>query len=250
MKKDILIAVVKTDQDLEWLRKQHLYRIPARWAPRRKPGWIAFYEPKAALRRGRVLLTDGFEGRVRYWGRVRGWRRLPRVKILPRETAHPRAQQTYWLAKLATLERLAKPIGNRNRMRVVFGKTSLERLKTATDVKELFGIPLIEEKIEQALRRAQIPIQREHSVRVSGRRFRLDFAVFCRRGKIAIECDGLRWHSSKPHQARDRLKDACLREAGWKVVRLGEKEIMERPGECLDRVRQKARSLGGWRASF
>jgi len=53
----------------------------------------------------------------------------------------------------------------------------------------------------------------------------IDFAVFKKGEKIAIEVDGERWHSSKKAKKRDRFKDYMLRREKWKVIRIKEREI-------------------------
>jgi len=53
--------------------------------------------------------------------------------------------------------------------------------------------------------------------------FVIDFVILVK--KIAIEVDGIHWHSSKKAKKHDRFKDYQLRREGWKVIRIKEEEI-------------------------
>lgn len=61
-------------------------------------------------------------------------------------------------------------------------------------------------------------------------RHRLDFALK-RNGctaRIAVECDGFRYHDASPEQAtRDRARDRELAALGWVVVRYTGKELIQ-----------------------
>ncbi|WP_339063542.1 DUF559 domain-containing protein [Tepidibacillus marianensis] len=49
-------------------------------------------------------------------------------------------------------------------------------------------------------------------------KYRIDIAF--PQYKIAIECDGHQFHSSKEAKERDKRKDKLLRSKGWKVIRI------------------------------
>jgi very-short-patch-repair endonuclease len=85
----------------------------------------------------------------------------------------------------------------------------------------------------------------EYSVSKSARKYRIDLATFCKKGNVAIECDNLKAHSSKFQIVKDRRKDNFLKSFGWKVVRLKEKDIIERLSYCTDRIQKVVASLGG-----
>ena len=50
-----------------------------------------------------------------------------------------------------------------------------------------------------------------------------DFALLDK--KIIIEVDGEHWHSGKKKQKKDRFRDYMLKRAGWKTIRIPEKDI-------------------------
>ena len=53
--------------------------------------------------------------------------------------------------------------------------------------------------------------------------FIADFALLDK--KIIIEVDGKKWHSGKKKQKKDRFRDYMLKRAGWKTIRIPEKDI-------------------------
>jgi len=60
--------------------------------------------------------------------------------------------------------------------------------------------------------------------------FRADFAFADRR--LVVECDGRAWHDA----ARDKRRDARLREMGWEVLRITGSDIVRTPTECARKV--------------
>jgi len=110
---------------------------------------------------------------------------------------------------------------------------------------QLYNVTPIEQMVEDGLQRAGIHAIPQRVVVGGTRRCRLDFAVFCTRGSIAIECDNTASHQSPIQRARDRQKDAFLHSIGWTVVRLSEREIVTDLPECITRVHAMIRTFGG-----
>lgn len=73
------------------------------------------------------------------------------------------------------------------------------------------------------------------------REYRVDFALFNRAEpsvKIAVECDGHKFHEKTKEQAqRDKARDRSLQTAGFKVLRFTGSEIYRRPVDCAREVR-------------
>jgi very-short-patch-repair endonuclease len=64
--------------------------------------------------------------------------------------------------------------------------------------------------------------------------YQVDF-LLPRRMKV-IECDGSDWHSLAENILRDRRKSTFLRNLGYQVFRLSEKDILSSPEDCIDIV--------------
>lgn len=230
----MLVGVLKHPRDLEIFRRERWYRIPVRYAPARQYSYLALYQPAVFGRRGKC---------IRYYARVLERQTIRRYRLLPDELAHPRARESYVRVRVGRIQTLRHPIRNIVPRRVTFGFTTLHRLRTAQDMLQLYDVAPIEQMVADGLQRAGIRAIAQPIVSDGRRRCRLDFAVRCRRGSIAIECDNLASHSSPAHRARDRSKDAFLRRLGWTVVRLPERDIVSDLPGCIVRVQAAMRTL-------
>ncbi len=233
----VLIGVVNRKKDLEILLKKRWYRIPVRHAPRRKPDFIAFYQT-------RVFGKEG--GAVQYYASVKKFSVTTRKRLLPDEKNHPRADDRYYRVDLRRIRKTPRRIGNRSRRRISFGFTTLGRLLKAGEISRLFDISPIEEIMRRALAKKRIPASHEYCVMQKRRiRYRLDFAVFCRKGRIAVECDSEKWHLQRKQRVKDRARDRWLKKRGWTVLRFPGKKIREDLEGCVKTVRRTMRKLGG-----
>ncbi len=97
--------------------------------------------------------------------------------------------------------------------------------------------------IARRLKQLGIKTRPEFPITIRGKRFRIDFAIFCAQGKIAIECDNAKAHANKVQKAKDKVKDFYLRRDGWRVIRLKERDIVERLDWCMDRIHKTAQLL-------
>ena len=234
-KKTVLVCILKHKRDRRILLQERWYRIPVAYLPRRKFTHLAFYQP---IEFGR------FGKRIQYYARVLKGGIVKRIDLLPKEKNHPRAYEDYVRIEVAWVKKLAHPIKNIIPRRVSFGFTSLRSLLKAGDILELYGIPPTEQIIERGLQRLGIKTEKEFTISKDGKRYRLDLAVFCRKGRIAIECDNLKAHSGA-QVGKDKIKDAFLRRHGWHVIRLKEPDITERLDYCLGLVAKVVERLGG-----
>jgi very-short-patch-repair endonuclease len=237
--KTVLVAVVGRQKDLLLARRDRWYRIPVRHAPRRNPDYIAFYQTSAF----------GAEGKaIRYFAAVRSISPTSRRRLLPDERNHPRAAARYYRFELGPLRRTPRVIRNRTRRRITFGFTTLGKLRRSSEICRLFDISPVEEIMRGLLRRRRIPASHEYCVMERKRlRYRLDFAIFCRKGRLAVECDNEKWHLSKRQRVRDRRRDRWLSRRGWTVLRFPGAMIREDPTRCTRQVRTAIRRLGGIR---
>lgn len=233
----VLVGVVNRREDLETALKRRWYRIPVRRAPRRRPDFVAFYQ----------TLAFGGEGKaICYYASAKRFSVTTRRKLLPGERDHPRAGEKYYRVELGRPRKTPRRIENRTRRRVTFGFTTLRKLLRAGEVSYLFDISPIEEIMRRALRKERIPAAHEYCVVHKGRvRYRLDFAILCKRGQVAVECDSEKWHLQRAQRIRDRRRDLWLRNRGWTVLHFAGADIRENLGNCVKTVRRTIRSLGG-----
>lgn len=227
--KGVLVGVLKNKRDLRILLKHGWYRIPAVHMPKRKFSYIAFYQPISFGKKGK---------RIEYYARVFKKTVVRRIDLLPKEKNHPRALDKYIKIQCKEIKKSPRVIKNIMPRRVSFGFTTMKILLSAKNILELYGVPQTEEIIKNELQRAGIKTMREFSISVGDKRYRIDFAIFCEKGKIAVECDNDKAHRNKAQIERDRIKDLFLRRHGWRVVRLREKDIIENIRTCLTRIQK------------
>lgn len=232
----VLVGVLKSKRDLVLLLAERWYRIPLRYAPKQEFQYFAFYEPARFGKEGK---------RIRYYAKILERRAFLRCDILPREFSHPRASEPYLWFRLGKIQTLARPIKNTLPRRVSFGFTTLELLLNSKTILQLYNVPRTEEIVARALRRAKIPAKAQQWISGEGRRYCLDFAILCKRGKIAIECDNVKAHSGPRARARDAEKDLFLQNHGWEVIRLAEKDILLDLKRCVSRVYKVVRKYRG-----
>ncbi len=233
--KIVLVGVLKDKHDLNILLTENWYRIPVARSPKLKFNYLAFYQPALFGRQGK---------RIRYYARVLNHQTVKRSDLLPNESSHPRALDYYFRVRVGRVKKLPRPIRNIRPRRVSFGFTTLNRLLKSKNILQLYGVAPTEQIIENGLRRAGIKAIAQYTISNGQKRYRLDFAVFCQQGSIAIECDNKKAHSSARQREKDKIKNSFLRRRGWMVIRLSEHDIVFDSKGCLARVRKAVRKLG------
>ena len=131
-------------------------------------------------------------------------------------------------------------------MRMVFGFTSLSKLKRSSYIHQLFNVKPLELMMDSLLRKSNIKAENEYCIINKGKvKYRLDFAVFCRKGSINIECDNSRHHSQPAQKKKDDARDRYMKKKGWNVIRFTDREITEKPEQCIRNVKKLLKRLGG-----
>lgn len=233
----VLIGVVNRKKDLDIVLKKRWYRIPVKYAPVKKADFVAFYQTSVFGKEGKC---------IRYYGKITKVSVISRKKLLSDEKDHPRAGHDYYKLQLGPLKELPRRIKNLSRRRMTFGFTSLSKLLKSNEVSQLLKTRPIELMMERLLKKNKIKAKNEYSIMVKRRCcYRLDFALFCRKGKINIECDNEKWHSLPSQKNKDKKRDRYMKNHGWTVLRLEGKKIVNCPKHCIEAVKRTIRKLGG-----
>lgn len=236
-KQAVLVSVLGRKKDLEILLSNGWYRIPAAKLPARPFKWIAFYQTSAFGKEGK---------RIRYYGRVKEKKRVLRSDLLPDEPGHPGAKGEYYKFTFSGIKELPKPITNKTGMRFVFGFTTPSKLLRCRSLHVLFGIRPLEKIFRKALKRRKIYFFPEYPIILRRRiRYRLDIAIFCKRGKIDIECDMPKYHSGRRYK-HDKHRNNFLKRRGWMVIRFTDEDILFDIKKCLKEVEAAIARLGGF----
>lgn len=74
--------------------------------------------------------------------------------------------------------------------------------------------------------------------------YRIDMVAFDANGKVAIECDGERWHSSEEAICTDMERQAVLERLGWRFIRIRGSEYYRNPEKTIDRVVKELSDYG------
>ena len=248
--KIVLVGVLRNKRDLNILLTENWYRIPVAHAPIRQFNYLAFYQPALFGRQGK---------RIQYYARVLNYQTIRRSDLLPNESSHPRTHDYYLRIRVGKIKKLPRSIRNIIPRRVSFSFTTLNHLLKSKNILQLYNIVPTEQIVKDSLSRAGIKAVSQYYVSsdkkprtrfrqaqsVRGRRYCLDFAVFCKQGSIAIECDNKKAHSSLRQRKKDKIKNTFLRRHGWTVIRLPEHDIVSNLRGCIVRVKKAVRKLGG-----
>ena len=234
--KIVLVGVLKDKRDLNILLTENWYRIPVAYVPTRRFDYLAFYQPALFSYQGK---------RIRYYARVLNYQVIKRGDLLLDEPNHLRARDYYLRIRVGKIKKLPRPIRNIIPRRVSFGFTTLNRLLKSKNILQLYNIVPTEQIVGDGLSRAVIRTISQYYVLSNKKRYCLDFAVFCKRGSIAIECDNKKAHSSLHQREKDKIKNNFLRKQGWTVIRLPEDDIVSYLKGCIIRIKKVVRKLGG-----
>jgi very-short-patch-repair endonuclease len=238
IKKDGLIAILKEKSDLSILQDQGWYRIPVESAPKRwPPRWLAFYQPNN-------FGKDAY--RIRYYGQIKEINIVKRYEIFPNEISSERSEREYYILTLEKLEELAKPIPSYRPRRLAFIPTTWEKFIKANQINDLFDDSPLEEKMWLELKGLSIEAERQWGVSLQQRVYFLDFALFCKKGKIDVETDGDSWHIDREKAPLDNARDNALQIEGWTVLRYSTHQIKENlQTECIRGIETSINKLGG-----
>jgi len=235
----VLVAVIRRKKDLEIALKKCWYRMPLKSAPKKKADFLAFYQTRVFGKSGKS---------INYYARIKGSSLVLRRQLLPEEGDHPRADDVYCKLDLNPLKMVPRRIENRTRRRISFGFTTLEKLLKTNEVSQLFSIIPIEEIMRKVIEANGIKAAHEYCLMEKGRcRYRLDFAVFCQKGKIDVECDNEKWHSKASRRIKDKQRDRWLKKQGWVILRLPGKQIRDSRKSCIKSLKKTIKKLGGTR---
>ncbi|MBI3977941.1 MAG: DUF559 domain-containing protein [Chloroflexi bacterium] len=236
---DTLVAIVTNTRDFAIAQREHWYRIPCRTAPEAlgTARWLAFYHTAAF---GDAKWAVHFVAPIEHVDRVQ------RRQLLPDESEHPRASDWYFRIRTGELERLTRSVPSARRRRIVFIPTTLAKLQTALEINDLYHESPLEDYLWNAFRHARIAAERQFYVSEQKTSYCLDFAVFCARGGVDVECDGDTWHLRLEAVVEDNARNNLLTRLGWSVLRFSSRELAE-PSvpSAIDLVRDTAERLGG-----
>lgn len=234
----VLVAIVPRKKDMRILKREHWYRIPVKFAPKGRADYLALY----------LSREFGEEGKsISCYTRIIDTKIVKRRELLPDERFHSRAEEEYYKLELGNIFRTPHKIYNETGRRVIFLFTTLQKLKKAKEITDLYTGNPIEDLLWKRIKKELINASPQHYIFDDKGKYlyKLDFAMICKKGRIDVECDGRAWHERYKDQLRDRERDNYLASQGWIVLRFPAKEIFQNLSGCIERIKETVKSLGG-----
>jgi very-short-patch-repair endonuclease len=238
--KELFIALLPRKSSLAILKSEGWYHIPVENAPERwPPKMLAFYQ-------GKVFGKDEAY-KIRYFGEVAEIDIVPRKELFPGDEKNAaKAENLYYRLRLKSLQERPVPISSPRPRRLVFIPTTLRKFELAEQVNDLFDASGLEDRLWATLKQAGILAERQWKIIVQSHNYYLDFAVFCKNGKLAIETDGYTVHYDSRNQIDyDTWRRNEIELDGWRFLHYTSKHIQEDSPSYLQQIEQKIAQLGG-----
>ncbi len=239
----ILIALIKDNNDFIYLFKYGWYRIPTKRiksVPKMvidgSIKYIGFYQ-------GKIFGEDGFQ--VRYYSKVKNVKIVERNELFPNELYNDKTYDKYYKIEIEDLIKLEKPILSKKRRIIIFINSNMKKFLSADEINDLYLGSSIEEKLWKELKKNMIPAEREFHEKIKSFNYFIDFALFCKNIKLAIECDGDAYHLSEKDVKYDKIRDNNLKSKGWNVLRYTTYDINQDLNNVIYQVKESINRYGG-----
>jgi len=223
--------------------EQLWYRIPVDKAPKiirdRRTEYIAFYFP--------ALFGVEKKWKVFQYAKVKSVTEVSRKELFPAEPTNSKSETRYYKISFDTLVTLPQPLVSRRGHRIIFVSTTKEKFFSGeTDFNLLFQSSTLEKKMEKIMDDMQLEYEREWREYVDAKKFYyLDFAVWCKKGCIDVECDGDAYHMENEKVHYDKTRNNELESYGWSVLRFTTKHFQEEPKHIETILYKTIKELGG-----
>lgn len=240
-KKELLVALLPKTSALDRLKNEGWYHIPVDTAPKKRwpPKIMAFYQ-------GKVF---GAEERykIRFFGEVGKIDIVPRKVLFPNDDENKHKEENlYYQIPLIGLQERETPIISYRPRRLVFIPTTLKKFELAEQINDLFDGSPLEDRLWRALKYIKTSAERQWKIVVQGHNYYLDFAVFCKNGKLAIETDGYTTHYDTLNQIDyDTWRQNEIELDDWRFLHYTRRQVKEDWTPYLAQIQTKIDQLGG-----
>lgn len=196
--------------------------------PRRSPGFVLLHTtapiPRSDLQRWGPLIVTNATRTLIDLGSVVG------EEIVEAALDHAIRRG---MTSIARLRRRLDAVGRSGRR----GPAVIHRLLQVREGRSRPSESVLETRLLKLLRAAGWPEPvPQYEVRTGGKTLaRIDLAYPDR--KLAVECDGYRFHSGRRAWQRDLWRRNLLAEAGWRVLHVTWDDLEGRPAEVLNKIR-------------
>jgi very-short-patch-repair endonuclease len=240
---DTLIAIMNDKKDYLIAQNQYWYRIPVFSSPKivkeKRLKYLSFFLTKKF---GDKKYTIFQYGKVTKISKVKRW------LLFPNEINNKKSNKEYFKIEFEPLQMLPKPIISSIPRRWLFVPTTLFKLLNAQKINDVFNGSHLEERMWTAFLKNEIQAEREYAVTINkyGANFYyLDFAIFCKKGKLDVECNGFHYHGSKKAIEYDKNRNNLLESKGWSVLRFTTEQINNNLEKTILIVKETINQYGG-----
>ena len=241
--KDLLVALMPRVSSLDILKNEGWYHIPEESAPKPwPPRMLAFYQ-------GKVFGKEQAY-QVQYYGEVSQIDILPRKELFPDDEKNlAKAEKKYYRLELKSLEVRETPIISYRPRRLVFIPTTHKKFELAEQINDLFNGSFLEDRLWKTLKRSKMLAERQWKLVIKSKLFFLDFAIFCKNGKLAIETDGYTTHYDSIRKIdEDTWRQNEIINDEWHLLRYTTNQISDEGAPYLEQIQTQIKLLGGLEA--
>jgi len=233
-----IVCWLKQKSDLSILLNDGWYRIPVKTNLENlhKVKYLAFYQSWAFYKSAYF---------IKHYGTIEKIKIAKRTELFPNEKLNEKSNDEYFKIKMKDMNILETPIPSKRSRRIIFINTTLEKLLSATEVNDLFNESPLEDSLWNEMKQNNIVAERQFFIRSSKNMYCLDFAAFCKKGNLNIECDGDSYHISKEKAVKDNRRDNYLTKKGWSILRYSTTQLND-PEECISEIRESIQRKGGF----
>lgn len=243
-KKELLVALLPKRSALETLQSEGWYHIPVEKTPSQ---WREGWRPKVmAFYQGKAFGTEE-QYKIRYFGDVEQINIVPRKELFPDDEANQhKAENPYYKIQLKSLQVRYQPIISYRPRRLVFVPSTLEKFKNAEQINDLFDSSPIEDRLWTALKYIHVFAERQWKIVVQKKNYYLDFAIFCKGGKLAVETDGYTYHYDDRNQIDyDTWRRNDIDLDGWRFLQYTSTQVKDDWTPYLGQIVKVIAQLGG-----
>ncbi|EAY31834.1 hypothetical protein [Microscilla marina] len=243
--KDTLVVLMNNQADFDIAKTQGWYRIPVRHTPSIvKEGqlkFIAFYFTKA-------FGNDKYT--IKWFAEVNDIGLAKRTELFPDETPNSKTKKQYYKISFSAPNVLYRPIVSARPRRLLFVPTTSYKLFNALEFNDIFDNSLLEEKVWKAFLKRQIYVERQFRVDINpqgSQSYHLDFAIFCKRKNIGVECvmPANATQFTNEEIAQYRQAKNTLENLGWSMYYLTPNQVDQKLDEIFAGFKTKIIEYGG-----
>jgi very-short-patch-repair endonuclease len=240
LQNDTLVAIMNSMLDFHIAENYNWYRIPVDSAPPivrdKSIKYLAFYHTK-------TFAAEKYS--IRWYAKVKSIDIVGRRDLFPDEPENSKTNKSYYKLSFEPLKLLPTPIISSKGRMLIFIPTNRYKLFHAREINDIFNNSPLDNELWKALASKKISAERELYVYPNNNRFCLDFAIFCKKGNINIECDGDEFHMKPDAVKKDKKRNNILSSNGWSVLRFTTEDIYKDLKQSVSMVQETIKTYGG-----